>query len=816
MIKNYFKTAWRNLIRNRVFFGINVLGLAIGISAALVIFMIVAYEFSYDRFQKEHDRIYRIVLSAEFNSGSKGFSVGIPAPLGNAINGQITAVAQTIPVFQFQGDAMADVVVNRKNRDKPDVFKKQKNIIFTNEQYFDLLGYQWIAGNPKRALKDPFAVVLTESRARLYFPGLPMHALIGKQLRYNEVTTTVSGIVKDLDQLTDFKAREFISLPTVSASSLRDNFMLDVWDDWMAYTQLYIKLAKGYTQEQATSAINTLFKQHYDAVKKPGNKITLILQPLSDLHFNSQFQSFDSRMASKPTLYGLLAVAGFLLFLGCINFINLSTAQSSQRAKEIGIRKTIGSSRKQLILQVLSETFLVTLLAMLLSVMLTPWILKLFSEYLPEGLTAGFLSRPVVLLFLLLLTLCISLAAGIYPALILCGYKPVSVLKSAVIIAGQSRHAWVRKMLTVSQFVIAQFFVIATMLVGKQIRYSMNADMGFNKEAVIKFDIPRDSIDVHRAVLINKIRAIPGVQSVSSGFFAPADQGVAFVNVSYNNGKETITPQAQIRWGDSAYLKVYDLKLVAGRNVSANDSVKEFLVNETLTREMGFQDPERAIGAYLKWNDKELIPVVGVIKDFHDMSLKSRISPMVFENGTGATFHVRLTPDNTGRSWAAAISKIQRTFQQLYPGEVFNYSFVDEMVAGFYKSEQATEGLLKWATGLAILISCLGLLGLVIYTTNSRTREIGIRKVLGAPVKQIVMLLSKEFLILIVLAFLIAAPVAWWAGRRWLEDYAYKTTINGWVFILSGMLMLVLAIITLSIRTVQAAMANPVKALRSE
>lgn len=816
MIKSYFKTAWRTLLKHKVFSGINVLGLAIGISASLVIFMIVSYEFGFDRFQQDRDRIYRVVLSATFGGGAQGFSAGVPAPLGSAIAGEMTGVEQTVPVFQFQGDASADVVIRKDQEEKPQVFKQQKNVVFTNGDYMGLLGYQWIAGNAKQALKEPYTVVLTESRAMLYFPRIPLHALVGKRLQYNGITATVTGIVKDLDQYTDFKAKEFISLSTIAVASLKDDFMINVWDDWMAYTQLYIKLSKGYTPEQATAAINALFGRHYDPVKKPGNTITLMLQPLSDMHFNSQFQSFDSRIANKKTLYGLLLVAGFLLLLGCINFINLSTAQSSQRAREIGIRKTIGSSRTQLILQMLSETFLITLMATLLSVLLTPWIMKLFAAYTPEGLTADFLYHRDVILFLLMLNLFISVTAGIYPALILSSYKPVLVLKSLVAVSAPLRHVWIRKILTVGQFVIAQFFVIATMIVGKQIRYSMHADMGFNKDAVIKFDIPRDSLNVHRATLIHQIKAIPGVQSVSSGFFSPADAGAAFVNISYNNGKEYVNPQAQIRWGDTAYLNVYDLKLAAGRNVSANDSVTEFLVNETFTREMDFQHPEQALGTYLRWNDKELVPIVGVIKDFHDMSLKSRISPMVFRNGTGSTFHVRLAPADKGTSWAAAISKIGQVYRQLYPEEPFKYSFVDEMVAGFYKNEQATAGLLKWATALTILISCLGLLGLVIYTTHSRTKEIGVRKVLGAPVKQIVTLLSKEFIVLVVLAFLIAAPVAWWAAYKWLQNYAYKTNMSWWVFALSGLLMVTLAIVTLSIRTVRAAMANPVKALRSE
>ena len=454
------------------------------------------------------------------------------------------------------------------------------------------------------------------------------------------------------------------------------------------------------------------------------------------------------------------------MLLGCINFINLTTAQATQRAKEIGIRKTMGSSKRQLIFQFLSETFFITIIATIISVILTPLLLKMFEDFIPQGLHFDLLHQPSLILFLLLLTIAVSFLSGLYPALILSGYKPVLVLKNQAFTgSAQTRNAWVRKTLTVSQFVIAQFFVIATVMVSKQINYSLNADMGFNKDAIINFDMPRDTVAAHGKQLLNEIKSIPGIAIASTGFFAPADEGVAFTNLIFNNGKEEIKPNVnvQIRWGNPEYINVYQIKLAAGRNVQQSDTIKEFLVNESYAHAIGFQHPEDALNKYLQWNGKN-IPIVGVMKDFHDQSMHSLISPVVFGGGNGSTFHIKLKPNNAdGTLWKNTIAEIQKAYKQMYPGEDFNYKFLDDTIAKFYESEQHTASLLNWATGLAIFISCLGLLGLVIYTTNIRTKEIGIRKILGASVTNIVSILSKEFVQLVLIAFVIAAPIAWWA-----------------------------------------------------
>jgi len=818
MIKNYFITALRNFWRNKAFSIINVLGLAIGISSALVIFLIVHYEFSYDKFEKDGDRIYRVVMDSKIK-GNDIHSAAVPAPLSIAVANEMTGIEATIPVMSFQGDGTVKVAVTRDGIN-PVVFKNQPDIIFTSPQYFQMIPFTWLSGN-RQTLKDPFSVVLTQSRAAQYFPGIPEAEVPGKKITYDkDLVVTVSGVVKDLNEHTSFTAAEFISFATIAKTNLKNNFMMEVWDDWMAYSQLYVKLAKGASVETEEAQLKTIIqKYNKGANKDAANTMGFALQPLPDVHFNTAYQAFNQRVASRKMMYGLLAIASFLLLLGCINFINLTTAQAARRAKEIGIRKTMGSSRPQLVFQFLGETLFITIIATLLSVALTPLLLKMFKDFIPAGLGFDLLNQPALLLFLLLLLITVSFLSGLYPALILSGYKPVSVLKNqAFSDSSPTRSAWVRKTLTVSQFVIAQFFIIATLMVSKQINYSINSDLGFNKEAIISFAMPRDTVKTHGPQLLNDVRAVPGVTKASSGFLAPADNGAAFGNIMFDNGKEMVKPdvEVQIRWGNPEYLEIYQIPLVAGRNVLPSDTVREFLVNEKLARALGFQHPADMLGKEVKWNRKKA-PVVGIMKDFHDQSMKKTIGAVVFGGGNGSFIHVKLQPNTSGNTnWKNTIAQIQLLFNKMYPEADFDYRFMDETVAKFYESEQHTASLLSWATGLTILISCLGLLGLVIYTTSMRTKEIGIRKILGASVAHIITILSKDFVRLVMMAFIIAAPLAWWATYKWLQDYVYKTDMSWWIFALSGLAMLAAAIITLGLQTIKTATANPVKSLRTE
>jgi len=820
MVKNYFRTAFRVYTRNKVFTAINVLGLSVGISAALIIFLIVQFEYSYDKAEKDADRIFRVVMDMKFN-GLDGHSAAVPAPLSTAAQHEVTGIESVVPVMQFQGDGTAAVSVKRNGTSQATVFKKQAKIVFTNPQYFSLLPFQWIAGTPASSLKDPFQVVLTESRAKQYFPSTGIGEVIGKQIQYNDdFSVTVTGIVKDLDARTSFGGLEFISFTTIAQTHLQQDFMMNVWNDWMAYSQVYIKLAKGSVVANTEKQLNVLLQKYHDkANKDDANYMHFHLQPLSDVHFNGAYAGFDQRLAHAPTLRGLLVIAAFLLLLAGINFINLSTANASHRAKEIGVRKTMGSSRQQLIFQFLGETFLLSFLASLISLFAAPLLLGFFADYTPPGLAFRPFHQPYIFLFLLGLSLLVSFLSGLYPAFILSAYKPVNVLKDQLGMGNSTRHAWIRKTLTVSQFVIAQFFVIATVIVSKQINYALNADTGFRKDAVLSFSVPhRDTLFSRRTALLYEINALPGVQLASRGFLTPAAEGASFANISYAGETDDNKEMVQLRWGDTNYLKLFNIKLLAGRNIEESDTIKEFLVNETYARHMGFASPADAVGKQLEFNNMKM-PIVGVMRDFHTQSLHGKVGPVVFAGFAQRSyeFHVLLRPQRPGSaSWSTTITAIRQAYNRRYPNEDFTYKFLDDTVAQFYQAEQRTAGLLRWATALSVLISCLGLLGLVMYTINTRTKEIGVRKILGATVVSIVSLLSRDFVRLVLIAFIIAAPLAWWAADKWLQDFAYRTAMSWWVFALCGLSMLLIALVTLGIQTLRAAVADPVKSLRRE
>lgn len=817
MLLTYFKAALRNARRHFSFTVINILGLSIGISAAIVIFLLVQYEFSFDRSVKDSSRVYRVVMDMKFN-GNDGYSAATPAPLSVGIKKEVSGVESSVPRMQFQGDATANVQLQRSKTDQPTVFKKQPDIIFTDPDYFSIQPHAWINGNAGSSLSQPFQVVLTQTRAQQYFPGSSTQEIIGQTIRYNDdFNCTITGIVTDGDEHSSITASEFISFATIASTHMQEDFMMTRWNDWMAYSQVYIKIAKNSKAADVETRVNQLFaKNNPQANKDDANFIHLKLQPVRDVHFNASYAGVNQRLAHRPTMWALLAVAVFLLLLACINYINLTTANATQRAREIGVRKTMGSTRKQLIGQFLSETMLFTLVACSLSFALSPLLLQAFADFMPPGLKFTPFQQPGVFLFLLILAIVVSLLAGLYPALILSGYKPVNVLKNVMISrSSETRHAGVRKMLTTSQFVIAQFFVIATVMVGRQIHYTLTADMGFRKDAVVSITAPyHDTSYAKRNELLSIIRSMPGVQRVTRGFMTPADQGAAFTEIRMEGAANENKESVQLRWGDEQYLPLFNIPVIAGRNVNASDTIREFLVNETYAKLLGFNDPSKAIGRQLEFNGKQL-PIIGVMKDFNSTSLRSHVGPMVFaaNDQRSYSYHILLQPHATG-NWTKTLAALGKAYHRLYPEAEYKFTFLDDTIAGFYAEEQRTASLLNWATGLSVLISCLGLLGLVIYTLNTRTKEIGIRKVLGASVLQIVGVLSKDFLKPVVIAFLIAAPVAGWAVNKWLEDFAYRTSLSVGVFVLCGISLVILALLVLSINTIRAARANPVRNLR--
>jgi len=818
MFKNYLVVALRNFRRNKIFSSINILGLSIGISASLVIFLIVQYSYSFDRFEKNPDRIFRVVSDYSF-SGEPGHNRGIPAPLADAISKDLSGIDNLVSFRYYNPEKVS---LHNAPSAKPAIFKNQKHIIFADVHYFDLLPYRWIAGNKRSATSKEGQVVLSESRAKLYFPSRSFVDMIGQQIVYDDsISAQVSGIVADLDQQghTDFNFLEFISMNSILKNTRLQKSMY--WTEWGSTTsdqQLYLQLGSNTTQASVEKRLKAIFDRNLGKdAKKNHYTMTYRLQSLGDIHFNPFYGTFDSPLANKSMLLGLIMAAAFLITIACINFINLTTANAAQRAKEIGVRKTMGSSQGQLITQFLGETFLITAMATLLSFLLTPAILNLFTSFIPEGVQFSFTS-PFVLTFLLILLVSVTLLAGFYPAWVLSSSNTLEVLKNrAYAGTNQTRTAWLRKGLTVSQFVIAQFFVIGAVMVSKQIHFMLSKELGFSKQAILSINYPSSDKSVdHKKYVLGELNHIPGIQKTVMSNDLPSSYGWWTSNMDYSPVKgPVLTSVVELKSGSAGYLDLLQIPLTAGRDLLPADTSSEILINETYLHMLGFKQPAEALGIMVKWDEKN-VPIVGVFRDFHAHPLSFKIGPMALIRSAENSNVMLASLSGNQTRWPSIIGEMKKRFMAAYPGEEFKYEFLDQSINNAYGGVQQTSTLLRWATGLTIFISCLGLLGLVIYTTTRRTKEIGIRKVLGASVVQIMTLLSGEFIKLVALAFLIATPLAWWAIHAWIEDFVFRTSVSWWIFAASGIGMIAIALITLSVQTIRTARANPAKSLNAE
>ena len=805
MFKNYLQVAFRNFWRNKFFSLVNIIGLTIGISASLIIFLMAMYELGYNKFFKDGDRVHRVVST--FNTVAGSFHrTSIATPIADIIKTQATGLDGVTDFMVWEQDVKVGIPGESA---EPKAFKKQRDIIFADEHYFNMFPYHWIAGSPKASIQQPHQVVLTESRARLYFPGLSPAEVVGKDILFEDtMRTTVAGIVKDLPNNTDLSFKTFIA-----------KSMLDTWNKDELGWQLFIKHAPNTSAARVQEQIVQLYTRHSPDAQSP-DKLVYELQPLNDLHFNANYPPFNNRLGHRPTLYGLLAVAVILLVLGCINFINLTTAQGAKRAKEIGIRKTAGSSRSQLVWQFLTETFLLTAIAALLSFGLLPVLMHLFRDFIPDGLGFGAVLSPAFLLFFFALIIIVSVLAGFYPALILSGYAPAIALKKpGYARTGKTSGLWLRRTLTIGQFVVSQIFIIVTILASKQIKYTLNKDLGFNKDAIVYFETNfRDTSDTRRALLADQLKSIPEVSMVSRSSEPLTSLRTSSSMLIYRDQNKEIERMVQLKLGDTNYIKLYGLKLLAGENLRTGESVEQVLINSTYARALGFKNDQDAIGKFIDWEGKNS-RITGVVADFHQRSLHAPIEPLAIAHipGDERMFNVALRAQSAGGiSWEAALRKIETVFRNAYPDTDFEYSFLDDTIANYYRSERDTSRLLSWATGLAILISCLGLLGLVIYVTNQRTKEIGVRKVLGASRVQIISMLSKDMLRSVLIAFILAVPVAWYAINKWLENFAYHTQVSWLVFAAGGLIMFLIAMSILVLRSFKAASVNPVRSLRTE
>jgi len=816
MVKNYLKIAWRNIIRRKAYTVINILGLSLGICACLIIYLVSSYEFSFDVFHPNKNRIYRIMADVTDNTGGSKLHFGkLPFDVSQNGRSEITGLDAIAGIIPYNSQiSIPDDDIPVKHFDSKGAESPFITTGIAQPQYFTIFKYHWLAGNSSTALNAPLKVVLTESKARQYFGNRPLNEIMGRQVIYDDsLVATVSGIIRDWNKNTDLAFTDFISSATLQTFFLKNNIKTDSWAAHLMNTWTFVKLSKGTMPAQVDTQMAALVKRYADPVEK----LSLWLQPLSDIHFDADVVENPIRTADKPTLYSLIAIALFILILAVINFINLSTAQSIQRAKEVGVRKVLGSNRTSLILQFLTETTVFTVIAVMLAVLLIAPVLTAFQSFIPKGVAFNFF-EPDTIIFLVSVIIITSLLAGLYPAKILSSYLPVLTLKGA----GEQRggEKWLlRKGLIVFQFSVSLIFIIGSIVIANQLKYAREKNPGFNADAIINVDTPWGDSLSKRNVLAQRIKGLSGVHKVALQWVPPMttnNKGRGY-SIKLNSADVKKIDVTQIACNED-FIPVYNIKLLAGRNLMHADSIKEIVINENLSHLMGYIKPEEAVGKMIYWNDKPY-PVVGVVSDFHTRSFHETIKPLCIVNRPDkeGTLAVKLASKGMhSNTVKTTLSQIEQIWKQVYPPSTFKYQFYDESLALLYTKDEQTATLVNAAMVIAIFISCIGLFGLALFTAEKRSKEISIRKILGASITNIAVMLSKDFAVLVIIALLIAAPVAWYFMNQWLLGFAYRINISWWVFVLAGTASISIALITVSFQAIKAAIANPVKSLRTE
>ena len=798
---------------------INIFGLSMGISACLIIYLIARFEFSFDNFHTDKERIFRIVSDSYSVSHGEDHSSGVPDPAPFSIRKEVAGL-QSLAVF-YNYEASVTIPGNGlmlKKFDRPERGVPRSDILIAESEYFNIFQYKWLEGSPIAALNNPYTVVLTQSKANLYFGKLPLAEIIGKTIIYNDsLQVTVTGIVQDYGKNTDFYFNDFISFETIKNSFLKNEAGLDDWIGYHPNHQVFVKLNKDVAPSRVNTQLAAFVKNHLK--QEPGQKTEYHLQPLSTIHTDLRYSDVYSRKANLPTLYGLMAIAFFILVIALINFITLSAAQAADQAKESGIRKICGSSRASLIIRFLTHTFVLTLLAILLSLSSIYPILSAFRSFIPPGVTFSFFSISTWL-FLLSIALFTTFFGGFYPAKLVTSLAPTEMLKESILHKPAGKGYFI-KSLIVFQFTISLFFIIGTIVVVDQIRFMINKDPGFKKDAIITVNTNEGYAPSKKDVLAEKIRQLPEVALVSISDGTPAAKDHWMNPLIYRDTPER-SASCILEWGDEHFIPLFGIKLIAGNNISASDTAKEFLINATCAKTLGFKTPEDAIGKYVEtivppgaWIRR---PIVGVMADFHSQSLHEPIKPVFITSSkqfaSRINIKLRTTANGTG-NFKTFLSKTERLWKETYPNELFKYNFFDNTIASFYETEQQTAQLMTCAMMAAICISCLGLFGLVTLTARQRTKEIGIRKVLGAGVAHIIFLISRDTIKLVLIAILIASPIAFYGMHRWLQGFAFRISISWWIFTLSGLAALFIACLTVGYQTIKAAMANPANVLRN-
>jgi putative ABC transport system permease protein len=807
MFKNYFKTALRNLLKNKFYSSINIIGLAVGLATCLLIFLYVTDELNYDKYNINADRIYRVNNEIRFN-GNYLDMAQTPALMGAAMLREMPQVQQ----------------YTRINRHGSFLIKKgseniqEPGVAYADSTLFDVFTLPVIAGNASTALKDYHSLVITETIAKKYFNSIDV---VGKTMLINDTSNyEITAVIKDLPKQSHFHFDFFV--PMMENGGSND-------DNWLSENyNTYILLKKNADVKQLEAQLNPLMDRHVGPqlqsvlnislgdFKKGGDYIRANLTPLTAIHLHSNKQDEFEGNGNAEYVYIFSGIALMILLIACVNFMNLSTARSSNRAKEVGVRKVLGSLKANLIQQFLTESFLISFIALILAFLITWLLLPYFNQLAGKEINAVTLLQPTMLLSLIVLMLIVGLLAGSYPAFFLSSFQPIDVLKGKL--ATGFKRPWLRNSLVVFQFVISIILIFGTIVIYNQLNYIHNKDVGFNRNQVVIIN-HANTLGNQTETFKNELLQISGVQGATMSGYLP---------VNYNRNSSsyftstTLDPGSAINvqaWTvDENYIPTLGLKITEGRNFSQqfrtdstgiiiNEAAAKFLATNNLLNKKIYTLRDVQTKALIDYH------IIGVVKNFNFSSLRDVVTPLIFFLGKdNGNISVRINSTDIPN----ALTQIKNKWKAMAPSQPFDYSFMDEDFTKLYTTEQVTGHIFITFAVLAILIACLGLFGLVTYAAEQRVRELGIRKVLGASVKSIASMLSTDFLKLVIISAAIAFPLAWFAMNKWLQGFAYRVNISWWVFVIAGVLALLIALVTVSFQSIKAAIANPVKSLRTE
>ena len=804
MLSTYVKTAFRSISRNKGYAFINIIGLSLGITFALMTYLIIRFELSYDRFHSKLERIYRIDTNIRSADGVD-YDMGSQAPLAASLRRDFPDL-ERVTVCNYRGEGLITINGDVGNRKK---FQEKEGIAYLEPEFFDIFDFAWASGTPGSSLAAPYTVVLTEDAARKYFGA---ENPLGRVIRLdNNVDLTVTGILGSMPLNTDFQFSVIVSYATLIGQTVGPNGRnLTSWSNTSSDVNTYVLLPPGGDAARFESELPAFLARHFDN-SGPSTRF-YIVQPLATVHHDARFGNYGRRTSSYETLWALSVIGLLLVVTACINFINMATARSLQRSKEVGIRKVLGGNRTQIVVQFMIETFAITLIAVVLSAVFAELLFPAVRGVLELHIPSGALTERGTLAFLLALTIAVTFLAGFYPALVLSGFKPVLAL-SRTLTTSHGGGIALRKGLVVVQFAITQVLVIGMIVVARQMDYCITRELGFERESVVTVPLPvRDGVKMERFRAEMSHQA--GIVTFAFDFAPPASDDHWTSDFRFNDAKGEKEIRADLKWGDDQYLSTYGIKLLAGRNVTACDTLRELLINEAAMRKMGITDPRDAVGKTISFWGKRDYPVVGVVRDFTPGSLHDEVTPCLL--GTLGRSYRESSFKLTGGDTRGAMETIEKAWNGVFPEYVFEYHFVNEKIGDFYRQESKVSLLINVFSGVAVVIGVIGLFGLVSFVAARRTKEIGVRKVLGATALDILMMFGREFFVLILLAFVVAAPAATAVMSAWLDDFAFRISMGPAMYLTALAITGVIALATIAYRAIRASLSNPVESLRYE